>query len=71
MQVDVFKTNINNLQAANYITSIIASFMPSAKISFDLEDCDRILRIEGESLLPSKLIIQLFAQEGFSCQELE
>jgi hypothetical protein len=71
LQVDVYKTDVNNLQAANYLASILETYSPTSNISFDMEDCDKILRIEGEHLLPAKLVIQLLAQEGFHCQELD
>ena len=71
LKVDVYKTNVNNLQVANYLALILETYSPTSKISFDMEDCDKILRIEGEYLLPAKLVIQLLAQEGFHCQKLD
>lgn len=38
--------------------------------NFDLEDCDRVLRIDIYSLDIEKLVLML-RQEGFYCAELE
>ena len=46
--VEVFKTNINSKRIANKLLKELKRHFPSDKINFDLEDCDRILRIENE-----------------------
>jgi hypothetical protein len=40
------------------------------KINFDLDDCDKILRVEGKNVLPGK-IIGLLKANGYQCQALE
>ena len=46
--IEVFKTNITEAQKANQIALKIQTILPGAQINFDLEDCDKILRIENE-----------------------
>jgi len=47
--VEVFKTNVNNLRwATATVKALHSSFYPY-KANFDLEDCDRILRVESEN----------------------
>lgn len=43
---------------------------PRKKWSFDLEDCDRVLRVETNSLSPEE-INHVLRTAGFDCEELE
>lgn len=43
---------------------------PRKKWSFDLEDCDRVLRVETNSLSPEE-INHVLRTAGFECEELE
>ena len=45
--VEIFRTNVSDASEANIITRNLRGHFPSCKITFDLDDCDRILRIEG------------------------
>lgn len=40
------------------------------KWSFDLEDCDRVLRVEANMISPEE-IFDVFQNAGFECEELE
>jgi len=68
--VEVFKTNVQKKkQAASMLAALVEEF-PSLDINFDLEDCDRILRVEGKRIHPIK-IIQLVKRYGYKCAVLE
>jgi hypothetical protein len=43
--VEVFKTNVDNEYSAKLIIQKLKKILPQAAINFDLEDCDRVLRI--------------------------
>ncbi len=47
--VEIFKTNVGNQQLANKIITDLNQLYPEYHINFDLEDCDKILRIESHS----------------------
>ncbi|MCK9211651.1 MAG: hypothetical protein M0P61_12505 [Ignavibacteriaceae bacterium] len=68
--VEVFKTNVHSSIIANEIIAELNTVLPNSAISFDLEDCDRVLRIESKSI-PLLRVIQALKQRGFSCEELE
>ncbi|MEP6931734.1 MAG: hypothetical protein ABI850_17050 [Flavobacterium sp.] len=70
MIVEVFKTNVQRESEKNYVTAIIQSQFPDYKINFDLEDCDKILRVEGPELEP-KNIIDYVNCLGYICVPLE
>ena len=67
--VEVFKTNVEDKHLAEKIIAHLNEELPECKINFDLDDCDRILRIEGE-LLPVKIIRQKVQNRGFFCELL-
>lgn len=47
--VEVFKTNVGNKRTAKIILEEIGIHQPEYKCNFDLEDCDKVLRIENVS----------------------
>ncbi|RYE25575.1 MAG: hypothetical protein EOP51_03645 [Sphingobacteriales bacterium] len=68
--VEVFKTNVQEqVHAADLVTLFHRRF-PGNRINFDLEDCDRILRIEGD-VFCSDTIKALMNEQGFQCAVLE
>jgi len=68
--VEVFKTNIQEARQANVLFKELSQQFPLFKINFDLQDCDKILRVEGESILYDK-IISLVHTNGYQCQILD
>jgi hypothetical protein len=49
IMIEVFKTNVHSKKEAQLILEDYSGFFPGWKIGFDLEDCDRILRIDSGS----------------------
>ena len=68
--VEVFKTNILKQKEAKLMLTILSKKFPSFKINFDLDDCDKILRVHGEDIC-NKKIIALINSNGFQCVALE
>jgi hypothetical protein len=52
------------------LLSALSAAFPSLKINFDLIDCDKILRVEGEKIEPIR-IMTLVKENGFECEILE
>jgi len=46
-EVDVFKTNVMHETDAEEIVRLLSNYFPNHNINFDLDDCDKILRLEG------------------------
>jgi hypothetical protein len=67
--VEVFKTNVRQRRQAKMLLGLMARQFPMLKINFDLDDCDKILRVEGESISPSK-ITTLVTGNGYQCEIL-
>ena len=70
MIVEVFKTNVQKEADKNYVIAVIQSQFPDYKINFDLEDCDKILRVEGIDLQCDNIIDYVNCL-GYTCIRLE
>lgn len=67
--LEVFKTSVEKETDALFIINLVLEHYPESRVNFDLEDCDKILRIEGVRFI-SEEIIQLVQLHGFYCEEL-
>lgn len=65
----IFKTSVTKKQDILQLTPIIKESIPYSSWSFDLTDCDNILRIETKEA-QKEAIIQLLKENGFECEEL-
>jgi len=68
--VEVFKTNVNEPSEAGLVLKMLRLYLPEARINFDLQDCDRVLRVEGKDL-DAAAIARWVRNAGFDCRELE
>lgn len=68
--IEVFKTDVKKPTDADNLKSALIKKYPGSKVSFDLDDCDKVLRIEGTSI-DTGLVIRLLQKNGFYCDELE
>lgn len=53
--VEVFKTNVKRMDEAKRLIQRMGQRFPSYKSNFDLSDCDKVLRVEGENILIKEL----------------
>ena len=70
MMVEVFKTNIHNAAAAHALVRSIRQHTGCRRVDIDLEDCDKVLRVEGEGICAREITV-LVTNAGFECTELE
>ena len=68
--VEVFKTNVRSTRKAKLIIQKLAAEFPNHKINFDLSDCDRILRVQGNDILERK-IISIVTSLNHDCEILQ
>lgn len=68
--VEVFKTNVRKIRDAKRIVQKLGEEFPKHKINFDLSDCDRILRVQGHTILERK-IISIVTSLNHKCEILE
>lgn len=66
----VFKTSVKTKLQVQQLQPHIDTLVPNAAWNFDLQDCDKILRIDSEDNIVLK-IIHLLSVNNYSCEELE
>ena len=67
--IEVFKTNVQNKDESLLIVQKLLEFCPEGNINFDLEDCDKILRVE-DRYVPKVKIVLLLNSYGYHCEVL-
>ena len=68
--VEVFKTNVQKKTQSKMLLYILSEAFPSFKINFDLSDCDKVLRVEGDNMEALR-IMMLVKEYGFNCEVLD
>ena len=68
--VEVFKTNVQKKTQSKMLVCILSEAFPSFKINFDLSDCDKVLRVEGDNMEALGIMI-LVEEYGFRCEILD
>ncbi|MEQ1585401.1 MAG: hypothetical protein ABL895_05945 [Cyclobacteriaceae bacterium] len=67
--VEIFKTNVQEVDHAKVIVDKLHDHYPNTRINFALDDCDKILRVEGAGVCRQK-IIEVLNQLGFAAEIL-
>ncbi|RZJ56139.1 MAG: hypothetical protein EOO44_00665 [Flavobacterium sp.] len=67
--IEVFKTNVQEIEQSKIIVIKLLEHFPDSNINFDLEDCDKILRVHALTISHSK-IIDLLDSYGYKCEVL-
>ena len=71
MYIEVFKTNIQEAEEADKLLEVLLSHFPECSFNFDLDDCDKILRAKGRSVIHNKRsVIDLVASSGHQIEIL-
>ena len=68
--IEVFKTNVETSGDASKMVQMLLQHFPGSRINFDLQDCDRVLRVEGKEFSVEK-VMRLLKETGFYCSILE
>lgn len=68
--VEVFKTDVQDIKQSALLIRKLKEHIPGSCVNFDLEDCDKVLRVEGEYIQPQSIII-LLNDCGYRCEVLD
>jgi hypothetical protein len=68
--VEVFKTNVEESTQAKELIQLLEQHFPGNRINLDLHDCDKVLRVQGESIDPGQ-ILNVVKACGYHCAILE
>ncbi|MBK8292521.1 MAG: hypothetical protein IPK96_17855 [Flammeovirgaceae bacterium] len=67
--VEIFKTTLSDLSESDKIRKQLLTLYPTCQINFDLQDCDRILRMEGQ--FNNEIVIAILLSQGYQCEMLD
>ncbi|MBL7863978.1 MAG: hypothetical protein JNK10_03825 [Cyclobacteriaceae bacterium] len=68
--VEVFRTNVTLTKDAGLLIDILQGTFHGSRVNFDLDDCDKILRMESPfSVSPSDIVMLLHGM-GFEAETL-
>ena len=70
MDVLVFRTSVSMMHQVEQLSVRLDKIVGKGQWSFDLEDCDRVLRVVGSSS-QKRLLVALLSEHGHHCAELE
>jgi hypothetical protein len=69
--VEVFKTNVHDPHQATQLTRELHERLMNHQVNFDLEDVDRILRVQCNSgSINPHFVIKLLQDHGFAAEVL-
>jgi len=70
--VQVFKTDVEDQVIARHIVRFLQQTFSHCRINFDLEDCDKVLRIESsQTSIEEREVQLLMAGYGHHCELLQ
>lgn len=69
-QVEIFRTEVSCPKTAAQLLQRLHEVFPHDKFNFDLEDCDRILRVDSPHL-EIEAIPKHFQSWGYYCEWIE
>jgi hypothetical protein len=68
--VEVFKTDVKNPDDAQTLIELIHATFGDYIANFDLEDCDKILRVQSGDVVHVSGIVSLLKGSGFNAEVL-
>jgi NurA-like 5'-3' nuclease len=68
--IEVFRTNINKPSVAKNIRKQLIENFPESSFNFDIQDCDKILRVKSTNNINEK-VIDFIKSSGYLCEVLE
>ena len=70
MHIIIFKTDVATQTQASTLYPLLKALPPVQQYNFDLEDCDRILRIVSTEP-ETRAVCQVLKTQGFNCEKME
>lgn len=68
--VEVFRTNVTDPLDSQRVLRALHTHFPFGILSFDLEDCDKVLRIEDQQVC-ADTTVSVLEKLGYFCEVLE
>ena len=69
--LEIFKTNVTESHQAELLIGQIQASFIHCEVTFDLDDCDRILRVKSPETINPQELINLLGRWGFHAELLQ
>ncbi|KQB42679.1 hypothetical protein [Flavobacterium aquidurense] len=69
MHIESYKTDVTTKEDANFIVVLLQFIISDCIMNFDLDNNDRILKIETNRDI-KEMVYGVFNKQGFHCQKL-
>lgn len=69
--IEIFATNIRSIKDARVVEGLFSIVFPRLDVNFDLDDRDRILRVQSPSPFDSRSIVGYMRNLGFAAKVLD
>ncbi|HKZ37375.1 MAG TPA: hypothetical protein VJ184_06985 [Chryseolinea sp.] len=67
--VEIFATNVQEISQATHLVTMLRNLFPDYLINFDLDDCDKILRVESDKV-DAKEIVKFMNSKDIQCKRI-
>lgn len=67
MKVLLFKTSVKYIHEVEEVREALNKLLQGDRWSFDLDDCDHVLRIVSDRVQPAQ-VVEVLNQSGFTCE---
>jgi hypothetical protein len=67
--IEIFRTTIRGREEAERIRKLLLVLFPGSRITIDTEDCDSVLRVEGNFC--AETVINLVKASDYECAVME
>lgn len=68
--IEVFKTDVTHQDQALFLLDLLRKTFADAIVTFDLEDCDKIMRFESTSAVAIADVLWVVKAGGFMAEAL-
>lgn len=69
--IEIYKTNVKTKAQSNRVIQQLNNRFSGATVNFDLQDCDKILRVSGIAACDTVNVVWTVRQLGYFCEILE
>ncbi len=69
--IEIFATNIRSIKDARIVEGLFSIVFPRLDVNFDLDDRDRILRVQSLSPIDPNSIVGYMRNLGFAAKVIE
>ena len=67
--IEVYRTTVTDFDESQLLIKLLQDVMLGAEVTFDLEDCDKVLRIKAD-YIDRNQVISILSRYNYECELL-